>query len=91
MAVDLAPDPAVAGLAARTAAFVQETVIPVEEHHHGVVPSDDVRSQLQKAARDAGVFAPHVSAGVRRPRAGHARPRRGVRGGRLLACWARSR
>jgi acyl-CoA dehydrogenase len=61
MAVDLAPDPAVAGLAARTAAFVQETVIPVEEHHHGVVPSDDVRSQLQKAARDAGVFAPHVS------------------------------
>ena len=48
MAVDLAPDPAVAGLAARTAAFVQETVIPVEERHHGVVP---VRRRARASCR----------------------------------------
>lgn len=61
MAVDFAPDPDVAELAARTAAFVRETVVPVEEEHGGVVPSEDVRVRLQKAAKAAGVFAPHAS------------------------------
>lgn len=62
MPVDLAPDPAVADLAERTAAFVRETVVPVEERHHGVVPDDAVRRELQSAARAVGVFAPHVGA-----------------------------
>ncbi|MEW2505819.1 acyl-CoA dehydrogenase family protein [Amycolatopsis sp. NPDC047767] len=62
MAVDLSPGPEVADLAERTAKFVRDVVIPVEEEHKGVVHSDDVRRQLQQAAKDAGVFAPHVSA-----------------------------
>jgi acyl-CoA dehydrogenase len=61
MSIDLAPDPTVADLAARTAAFIRAVVIPVEVAHNGVVPSDDVRTHLQMSARDAGVFAPHVS------------------------------
>ncbi|MEV8610822.1 acyl-CoA dehydrogenase family protein [Amycolatopsis sp. NPDC051373] len=61
MAVDLAPGPEVADLAERTAKFIRDVVIPVEEEHKGVVHSDDVRRQLQQAAKDAGVFAPHVS------------------------------
>ena len=60
MPVDLAPDPAVADLAKRTAAFVRETVVPLEERHRGVVPDEDVRRELQSSARAAGVFAPHV-------------------------------
>ncbi|MEV4604574.1 acyl-CoA dehydrogenase family protein [Amycolatopsis sp. NPDC049253] len=62
MAVDLSPGPEVADLAERTAKFVRDVVIPVEEEHRGVIHSDDVRRQLQQAAKDAGVFAPHVSA-----------------------------
>jgi acyl-CoA dehydrogenase len=62
MAIDLAPPAAVAELAQRTAAFVRTTVIPVEEDHKGVVTDDAVRRDLQSAARDAGVFAPHVAA-----------------------------
>ena len=61
MAVDLTPSPGTAALAERTAAFVRDVVIPVEEEHRGVVTSDEVRSELQRAAKDAGVFAPHVS------------------------------
>ena len=62
MPVELAPDPAVADLAKRTAAFVRETVVPVEERHGGVVRDEDMRRELQSSARAAGVFAPHVGA-----------------------------
>jgi acyl-CoA dehydrogenase len=62
MAVDLAPGPEVAELARRTTEFVRDVVIPVEVEHGGVVQSDDVRRQLQRAAQEVGVFAPHVSA-----------------------------
>ena len=62
MSIDLAHDPLVADLAARTAAFVRDVVIPVEDKHRGVVHSDAVRDELQSAAKEAGVFAPHVSA-----------------------------
>lgn len=62
MAVDLAPSPDAAALAERTAAFVRDVVIAVEEEHRGVVTSAEVRAELQGAARQAGVFAPHVSA-----------------------------
>ncbi|MDX3457121.1 acyl-CoA dehydrogenase family protein [Streptomyces sp. ME02-8801-2C] len=60
MAVDLSPDPVAADLARRTADFVREVVIPVEEKHHGVARTEKVRIGLQRAAKDAGVFAPHV-------------------------------
>ena len=63
MAVEFTPDPEVADLAERTAAFVREVVIPVEEAHRGITRSETVRLELQQAARDAGVFAPHVSPG----------------------------
>jgi acyl-CoA dehydrogenase len=60
--VDLAPDPSVADLAKRTADFVRETVLPVEERHGGVLRDETVRRELQRSARAAGVFAPHVGA-----------------------------
>ncbi|KAA9156323.1 acyl-CoA dehydrogenase family protein [Amycolatopsis acidicola] len=61
MAVDLEPSPEVAALAGRTAKFIRDVVIPIEEEHRGVVTSDEVRARLQNAAKEAGVFAPHVS------------------------------
>jgi acyl-CoA dehydrogenase len=62
VAVELRPDQAVTDLVARTAEFVRETVIPVEKAHDGVAAAagDAARLRLQQAARDAGVFAPHV-------------------------------
>jgi len=61
VSIDLTPETAVADLTDRTARFVREVVLPVEEEHRGVVRSDRVRTQLQTAAGEAGVFAPHVS------------------------------
>ncbi|MGW4981330.1 acyl-CoA dehydrogenase family protein [Streptomyces mirabilis] len=60
MAVDLTQDPVAADLARRTADFVREVVIPAEEQHRGVARTEKVRIGLQRAAKDAGVFAPHV-------------------------------
>src|ERR1700744_3924545 len=62
VAVDLAPSLDVADLAERTAAFVRAVAIPVEEGQRGGVTSEEVRTELPPAARQAGVFAPHVSA-----------------------------
>jgi acyl-CoA dehydrogenase len=63
MAIDLTPDPDVADLAARTATFVRAVVAPEEERLAGVVGAggEKLRTHLQAAARDAGVFAPHVA------------------------------
>ncbi|ULR48529.1 acyl-CoA dehydrogenase family protein [Streptomyces deccanensis] len=61
MTVDLTHDPVAADLARRTADFVREVVIPAEEQHRGVARTENVRIGLQRAAKDAGVFAPHVS------------------------------
>jgi acyl-CoA dehydrogenase len=63
--IELAPDPEAADLARRTAAFVREVVIPVEERHGGAVTGaagNGIRAGLQQAAKAAGVFAPHVAA-----------------------------
>jgi acyl-CoA dehydrogenase len=60
MAVELAHDPAVVELAERTAAFVRDVVVPIEEFHRGVTHDDVVRRGMQTAAKEAGVFAPHV-------------------------------
>ncbi|MEV6175210.1 acyl-CoA dehydrogenase family protein [Streptomyces sp. NPDC051954] len=62
MAVDLSPDPVAADLADRTSRFIRENVLPVEERHRGVIRSETVREELQRAAKGAGVFAPHVAA-----------------------------
>ncbi len=63
MSIELTPDPSVADLAARTAAFVRTVVAPEEERYAGVATAggDELRLRLQQAAREAGVFAPHVA------------------------------
>ncbi len=51
-------------VAARTRAFVEEHVLPVEDEFDGDVEAaggERLRVQLQRRARDLGVFAPHVS------------------------------
>lgn len=51
--------------AARTRSFVEEHVLPVEDRFDGDVEAaggDALRRDLQGRAREAGVFAPHVSA-----------------------------
>jgi acyl-CoA dehydrogenase len=60
MSVEFSPEPAVADLARRTAEFIRETVIPVEEQCRGVARSEKIRAKLQQAAKEAGVFVPHV-------------------------------
>jgi acyl-CoA dehydrogenase len=62
MSVTHTSELAVGELAERTAAFVRQSVIPVEERFHGVITDDAVRRDLQSAAREAGVFAPQVAA-----------------------------
>ena len=53
--------PSTLDLIDRTRAFVRETVLPVEEEHAGIAPAGHQwRLDLQSAAREAGVFAPHV-------------------------------
>ena len=52
----------VAGIARRTAEFVRDVVIPEERACGGSVHDapEPLRLRLQRAARDAGVFAPHA-------------------------------
>lgn len=63
MPVDLSHEPRVAELAERTAQFVREVVVPEEERFGGVAAAggDAMRTRLQSAAKQAGLFAPHVS------------------------------
>jgi acyl-CoA dehydrogenase len=63
MTIDLTPDPHVAELAARTAAFVRTVAAPEEERFAGVATTggEELRRHLQQAARETGVFAPHVA------------------------------
>lgn len=75
MPVDFTHPPEVQELARRTAAFVREVVVPVEEELGGSLhdASDVVRLDLQRQAREHGVFAPHVP----RRWGGHGLDRRG--------------
>ncbi|MFC7885155.1 acyl-CoA dehydrogenase family protein [Streptomyces sp. NPDC057376] len=63
MSIDLASDAEVADLAERTAGFVRETVVPVEVKYGGdsARAGEETRAELQRAAKEAGLFAPHVS------------------------------
>lgn len=63
MAIELSYTPEVQKLAENTREFVRSMVLPVEDAHHGDIAAaggDVVRVELQRAARDAGVFAPHA-------------------------------
>ncbi|UYP18737.1 acyl-CoA dehydrogenase family protein [Rhodococcus sp. Z13] len=62
MAVDLSYSDHVRDLIARTEKFIRDEVLPVEDAHGGDIAAaggDEIRVQLQKAAKAAGVFAPH--------------------------------
>jgi acyl-CoA dehydrogenase len=52
----------VAEVAARTAEFVREVCLPAEPRFPGPELDESLRAELQDAARQAGVFAPHVPA-----------------------------
>ncbi|MER5176990.1 acyl-CoA dehydrogenase family protein [Streptomyces sp. NPDC002896] len=64
MPIQFDVDPSVTRLAEATAEFVREVVVPAERECGGSVHDapQALREALQKGARDAGVFAPHVPA-----------------------------
>ena len=50
-------------LVEKTGAFTRDMVLPLEDEHDGDITAaggDTLRVELQKAAKDAGVFAPHA-------------------------------
>ena len=60
--MDLTIPPEVAELRDLVTAFVRDTVIPAEPRDQGGHgPDEALRTELQDAARAAGVFAPHVA------------------------------
>jgi acyl-CoA dehydrogenase len=60
--IDFSIDPRIAELRDRVRAFVRETVVAAEERDQGGHgPDEDLRRELQEAAKAAGVFAPQVS------------------------------
>lgn len=63
MAIDLQQEPAIDDLVARTRDFIESYVLPIEDRHGGDIEAgggDTLRVQMQQAAREAGVFAPHA-------------------------------
>ncbi|MFC5942062.1 acyl-CoA dehydrogenase family protein [Micromonospora harpali] len=60
--MDLTPDDAARSVAERTRAFVRGTVLAVERERRGSAHAlpEQVRRDLQAAARQAGVFCPHL-------------------------------
>ncbi|WP_162246791.1 acyl-CoA dehydrogenase family protein, partial [Rhodococcus sp. Leaf258] len=63
MAIDLTYDPSVREWIDRTRTFTREHVLPIEDKFLGDVTAaggDDLRRELQAAAKDAAVFAPHA-------------------------------
>ena len=63
MAISFDVSTEVAGLARRTGEFVRDVVIPEERSCGGSVHDapEPLRLRLQRAARDAGLFAPHAA------------------------------
>lgn len=63
MTIELSYSAEVRDLVERTREFVRTTVLPVEDAHGGdiaVAGGDEARVGWQRAAREAGVFAPHA-------------------------------
>lgn len=64
MPIEFAADSRATRLAERVREFVREEVLPEEQACDGVLHDgpEQLRRRLQQAARDAGVFSPHVAA-----------------------------
>jgi len=63
VAIDLTYTPEVTALVEKTRAFTREVVLPIEDEHGGDIMSaggDGLRVELQRAAKEAGIFAPHA-------------------------------
>ncbi|MDJ0394802.1 acyl-CoA dehydrogenase family protein [Rhodococcus sp. G-MC3] len=63
MPIDLTYSPDVQALIEKTRVFVRDEVLPIEDKFLGNVADaggDELRVSLQRAAKDAGVFAPHA-------------------------------
>lgn len=63
MSINLTYAPEVASLIERTRAFTRDVVLPVEDRHNGDIAAaggDATRIELQTAAKQAGIFAPHA-------------------------------
>ncbi|GGN95315.1 acyl-CoA dehydrogenase family protein [Nocardia rhizosphaerihabitans] len=63
MAIDLSQPPEVQRLAECTRAFIRDRVIPLDDADDGDITAaggDALRADLQREAREAGVFAPHA-------------------------------
>ncbi|MFD6224315.1 acyl-CoA dehydrogenase family protein [Nocardia asteroides] len=63
MAIDLSHPPEVQHLVERTREFIRDRVLPIDDANDGDIAAaggDALRVDLQKAAREAGVFAPHA-------------------------------
>ncbi|MEU4321643.1 acyl-CoA dehydrogenase family protein [Nocardia fluminea] len=63
MPIDLSYPSEVQSLADRTRTFIRDNVLPVEDAHDGDITAaggEKLRVELQQAARDADVFAPHA-------------------------------
>ncbi|MFH5227269.1 acyl-CoA dehydrogenase family protein [Antrihabitans spumae] len=63
MPIDLTYSSDVTDLIERTRMFVRDAVLPIEDAHGGDISAaggDTLRTELQSAAKDAGVFAPHA-------------------------------
>ena len=67
MPIEFTVDEHVAGLAERVREFVRDVVLPEEQACDGVLHDgpEPLRRRLQQAARDAGVFAPHLDLDLR--------------------------
>ena len=92
MAIDLTYAPEIEKLIDKTRDFTRRrTCSPSRTDHAGdvaVAGGDPLRVEMQAAAKEAGVFAPHapVEYGGHGPQ--HERSRAGLRGSRLLAVRA---
>jgi acyl-CoA dehydrogenase len=62
MAFDFTVEPRAREWRERIAAFVSEVVVPREQEAFTTGVTDDLRRELQRAARDAGVWAPQAGA-----------------------------
>lgn len=63
MAIDLTYSPDVETLIDKTRSFVREEILPIEDKFLGNIEDaggDELRVSMQRAAKDAGVFAPHA-------------------------------
>jgi acyl-CoA dehydrogenase len=60
--IDFSLDPELVALRDRVRRFIHEVVVPAEQHDTGMHgPDENLRRELQRQAKQAGLFAPHVA------------------------------